>query len=319
LPIAPSDYFRETHELLNILVTGAGGFIGSALVPLLQRRGNAVTRWPSSSDATFDLANTGAQASWVNALRGIDVVVHLAAHVHQMQSTAVTDALMQRINRDGTLQLARAALTVGVRRFIFISTAKVFGEGEDGPYRPDSNANPQDAYALSKWQAEQSLQQLVADTAMELVIIRPPLVYGTAAGANFARLRRLAQLPLPLPIQSIHNRRDMIGIDNLIDLIALCTRAPAAAKAIWLCSDGAAYSLADVLRTLRRTLKMPPLLFSIPPHWVEKIAEMGLGSAAAQRLLGNFELDITKTRERLQWSPPFSMQTILQKTPEIYP
>lgn len=302
---------------LNILVTGARGFIGRALVPLLVQQSHAVSRWPTGNPI-FDLGNdvSEAHASWANELRGIDVVVHLAAHVHRMQPTTSTASLMQRINRDGTVHLAQAALAAGVRRFIFISTAKVLGEGEDGPYHFDSQANPQDSYAVSKWQAEQGLRQLVAGTAMELVVIRPPLVYGPDAGANFARLRRLARLPLPLPIKGIHNRRDMIGIDNLIDLIALCTHARAAADGSWLCADDASYSLAEVVCTLRCAMNMRPLLFFMPPRWITKIAEMGLGRAAAARLFGNFELDTNRTRELLQWSPPLSMQTIMQKTSE---
>lgn len=268
--------------------------------------------WPSAQ-AVFDLSNENALTQWVEKLHGIDVVVHLAAYVHQLKTTPANNSLAMRINRDGTLRLANAALAAGVRRFVFVSTAKVFGEGAQTPYHLSSEATPHDAYACSKWEAEQALRHLTEGTPMELVIIRPPLVYGPHAGANFARLQRLARLPLPLPIKAIANRRDMIGIDNLVDFIALCTRAPAAAGGTWLCSDSNAYSLAQVVSTLRRALGLPPLLFYTPARWVEKFAEWILGAAAAQRLFGSFELDITETRALLQWSPPYSMLTIMRK------
>lgn len=297
----------------KLLITGAGGFIGRSIIPFLQHQGDCVACWPSAQTA-FNLCNEGAHADWIEKLRGIDVVVHLAAHVHQLTITPTNNSLAMRINRDGTLRLANAALAAGVKRFVFVSTAKVFGEGEHTPYHLNSAAAPHDEYASSKWEAEQGLLRLTKDTAMELVIIRPPLVYGADAGANFARLQQLARLPLPLPIQAIDNRRDMIGIDNLVDFIALCTRAPAAAGGTWLCSDGKAYSLAQVVTTLRRARGLPPLLFFAPASWVHACAKGILGAAAAQRLFGNFELDITATRAQLQWSPPHSMLAILRQT-----
>jgi UDP-glucose 4-epimerase len=276
-----------------------------------------VSRW-RSTDPTFDLGNSDALAAWVDTLRGADVVIHLAARVHQLNTSHASDFAQARsINRDGTLRLARAALAAGVRRFVFVSTVKIHGEGEHGPYNRDSAANPQDAYAVSKWEAEQGLQQLLGETAMELVVIRPPLVYGAAASANFARLQRLARLPLPLPIKSIDNRRDMIGIDNLIDFISLCARAPAAAGGNWLCSDGVAYSLPEVVTTLRRALNMPSMLFPAPAQWVAHSAEIVLGTPAAQRLFGNFEVDIEASRALLHWTPPHSMLSILQASSAV--
>ena len=306
------------NRTLKVTVTGASGFVGRALIPALARRGISPLRW-QRSEPLFDLANTSAQAyaKWIEALRDVDAVIHLAAHVHQLRPGHNTDAsLPMRINRDGALRLAGAALAAGVKRFVFISTAKVFGEGDTGPYRADSVANPQDAYARSKWEAEQGLREMLDGSAMELVIIRPPLVYGPGAGANFARLKQLADLPLPLPIGAVHNRRDMIGIDNLIDFIALCIRSPAAAGGTWLCSDGAAYSLADAVRTLRRARGRPARLFSVPVAWLIRCADFILGRAAGQRLFGNFELDIGATRAQLNWSPPHSMLAIMQKSKE---
>lgn len=318
IPIDQIALTTANKRNLKVVVTGSNGFVGRALTPVLAKSGVFTRRW-QSRDPLFDLstANEQSRAKWIEALRDVDVVVHLAAHVHQLQPERNADAsLPMRINCNGTLQLAEAALAAGVKRFLFISTAKVFGEGERGPYRSDSVAAPQDAYALSKWEAEQGLRQITFGKGMELVIIRPPLVYGPTAGANFARLKQLADIPLPLPIGAVCNRRDMIGIDNLIDLIVLCIHSPAAAGGTWLCSDGAAYSLADVVRTLRRARGMPELLFSVPAAWVVRCAEFILGSAASQRLFGNFELDISATCAQLRWSPPYSMLTIMQKEKE---
>ncbi|MDB6060250.1 MAG: wcaG [Verrucomicrobiaceae bacterium] len=295
----------------KILVTGAGGFVGRALIATLTEQNSAVSRWPSA-DPAFNFANADAKThtQWVRVLEGIDVVVHLAAHVHQPTLDDLN--LPMRVNRDGTLQLAAAAIAAGVKRFLFVSTAKVFGEGETGPYTTTSSPAPQDAYATSKWEAELGLRDLTANSTMELVIVRPPLVYGLGAGANFARLKQLAALPLPLPIGDIRNRRDMIGIDNLVDLLTLCIHSPDAVAGTWLCSDGTAYSLADVISILRRARSKSSLIFSVPGDWVVGASKHLLGMAVTRRLFGNFEVNIEQTRTQLHWSPPYSMLSILQ-------
>jgi UDP-N-acetyl-alpha-D-quinovosamine dehydrogenase len=289
----------------------------------LLRRGHLAVGWSRSTG--FDLTdsqldsneknsvNEGDSAEdWIQQLHGIDAVIHLAAHVHAGNNNSQIESERHRqINYLGTLRLAKAALTAGVRRFIFLSTAKVFGEGEDGPYSSLSPARPQDAYAQSKWEAEQGLRQLTDTTPMELVIIRPPLVYGPGVSANFARLIQLARLPLPLPLANIDNRRDMIGIDNLVDLVAACIDQPAAAGAVLLCSDGAPYSLGAVVENIRRAHGRPGNLFSLPAGWVSAVGGAVLGHAAARRLFGNFELDIAATCTTLGWRPQRDMTTIL--------
>ncbi|HEY3697834.1 MAG TPA: NAD-dependent epimerase/dehydratase family protein [Spongiibacteraceae bacterium] len=209
------------------------------------------------------------------------------------------------------MRLAAAARITGVKRFIFISTAKIFGEGADGPYRESSPANPGDAYSLSKWQAEQQLLQQGVGSAMEVVILRPPLVYGIDAGANFARLLQLARLPVPLPFAGIDNQRAMIGIDNLVDLIKLCISSPQAAERAWLCADDRVYSLASIITIIRRSLKMEPKLFRLP-FAVQQIIKAMLGTGMAARLYGDFALDCSATRQHLDWSPPYSMEQILR-------
>lgn len=300
---------------MRCTVTGAGGFIGRHLVEALRRRGHTVTGWSRQSGG-FDWAALppDAELRWVGQLQGCDAVIHLAGRAHVLDGAGEReDLLHQRINFEGTVRLADAARAAGVRRFIFLSTAKVFGEGEDGPYTPDSPPRPQDAYATSKWQAEQALGELAATGAMSATIVRPPLVYGPGVGANFARLASLARLPVPLPLAAVHNRRDLIALGNLIDLLALCLEHPAAANATLLCSDGHPYSLAELITHLRTAQGRPRRLFPLPSAWVEGLAGLALGAAGSRRLFGNFELDISATRTRLGWQPPLDMTTALRR------
>jgi UDP-glucose 4-epimerase len=306
---------KEGGQSRHCAITGATGFIGRALTSKLAGSDHAITGW-SSTSGWFDLADTSTDADfvWSRQLRGIDVLIHLAAHVHAGNDASQIEFERHRqINYLGTLRLAKAALAAGVRRFIFLSTAKVFGEGEDGPYSSLSQARPQDAYGQSKWEAEQGLRLLTDGTPMELVIIRPPLVYGPGVSANFARLIQLATLPLPLPLANIGNRRDMIGIDNLVDLIAVCIDSPAAAGQVLLCSDGAPYSLGDVIANIRRAQGKRANLFGLPAKWVSTASAAALGPAAARRLFGNFELDISATCAALEWRPQLDMATILNQ------
>lgn len=298
---------------MHCTITGAGGFIGRNLTEALTRRGIATTGWGRAS-GWFDLAAPPRDAEdiWARQLQATEVVVHLAGRAHVRGGTLEHETeLHRRINFEGTVRLARAAQAAGVRRFIFLSSAKVLGEGGDGPYTANSRANPQDAYAHSKWQAEQALLDMAAGGAMDVTIIRPPLVYGPGVGANFERLVRLAGLPVPLPLAAIDNRRDLIGIDNLVDLIRVCLDHPGARNATLLCSDGQACSLADLLTHIRAALGRPRWLFSVPAPWIELPARALMGPAAASRLFDDFELDISATCEALGWRPPFSMPAML--------
>lgn len=291
-------------------VTGASGFIGRALIPHLRSSGHHVTAWPRLS--AFDLAcdaTTAAPAQWITQLRDVDVVVHLAGLAHQRQD-ARDDEDYFSINRDGTLRLAAAAHAAGVKRFIFMSSAKVFGEGGDTIYCESSQPAPQDAYAKSKWQAEQLLVERFAQK-MELVILRPPLVYSSDAKANFANLLRLAKLPIPLPFADINNRRALIGLDNLVDLIALCLTSSHAVGETWLCADSTTYSLADIVAAIRRAHDRKPHLFHLPQPLLAA-AQRLLGTSMSARLFGNFQMDCSKTYATLNWTPRFSMEQILR-------
>jgi len=295
---------------LHCLVTGATGFVGRALVPHLRAIGHEVTAWPRSG--IFDLAGTPTDTTstkWIAQLRGVDTVVHLAGLAHQQRGTQARENYF-RLNRDGTLRLAAAARAAGVKRFIFLSSVKVFGEGGAAIYNELSQPTPRDAYAESKWQAEQLLTERFAQT-MELVILRPPMVYGRAAKANFANLMRLAQLPIPLPFAGIDNRRALIGLDNLIDLIALCLTSPDAAGKTLLCADAKLYSLPDIITAIRHALNRDSHLFRLPKP-VLRVFEALLGSSASTRLFGDFQVDCSNTCAALGWTPPFSMEQILR-------
>lgn len=299
--------------MTSCLVTGAGGFIGRALIPNLRKAGYGVSTWPRH-DPLFDLEINGIEqeppTAWIQYLQNIDVVVHLAALAHQNTNRVERERYF-RLNRNGTLRIAAAARIAGVKRFIFMSTAKIFGEGANGPYDELSPANPGDVYSLSKWQAEQQLLQLSAGSEMEVVILRPPLVYGIGAKANFARLLQIARLPVPLPFAGIDNRRAMIGIDNLVDLIKLCILSPKAAGRAWLCADDRMYSLSSVFTIIRRSFEMEPKLFRLP-FALQQIIKTMLGPGVSARLYGDFALDCSATRQHLDWLPPYSMEQILR-------
>jgi nucleoside-diphosphate-sugar epimerase len=295
---------------MRCLVTGASGFIGRALISHLQARGHEVAAWPRSG--IFDLANTAADAflaEWVALLRDIDVVVHLAGLAHQIKNFPSSERYF-RINRDGTLQLAAAAHKAGVKRFIFLSSAKIFGEGGDTTYNESSMPAPQDPYAESKWQAEQLLLDQFAQR-LELVILRPPLVYGRHAKANFGNLLRLARLPIPLPFAGIDNRRALIGIDNLVDLIERCLTSRQAVGKSWLCADSVLYSLADIVTAIRCAHDRKPELFRLP-RFLFSFAQKLLGPSKSARLFGDFRMDCRDTYTQLDWIPPYSMEQILR-------
>jgi nucleoside-diphosphate-sugar epimerase len=301
---------------MRVLITGATGFVGQSLAHALQSHGHDVVRatrqpQPNSVLVTSIDANT----DWRNALRGCDAVVHLAARVHQMRD-ASEDPLadFRRVNTQGTIRLAQQAHTAGVRRFLFLSSIKVNGEEGVRPYRAVDPPHPQDAYGMSKWEAEQGLRQLAAQTNMETVIIRPPLVYGPGAKANFHNMMRWLHRGVPLPLASVtDNRRSLVALDNLVDLLITCLDHPAAANQTFLASDGEDLSTADLLRRLGRAMGHPARLFHVPTALLQTGARL-LGKVhTAQRLLGSLQVDIDHTRRTLGWTPLISVDEGLRR------
>ncbi|MBQ1557109.1 MAG: SDR family oxidoreductase [Pseudomonas sp.] len=261
-----------------------------------------------------DFANS---LSWGLLLQGQDVVIHCAARVHVMHDTS-TDPLAEfrKVNREDTLNIARQAAMAGVQRFIFISSIKVNGEGTapNQPYKADDASAPLDPYGVSKMEAEQGLRELAAETGMEVVIIRPTLVYGPGVKANFLNMMRWLHKGVPLPFGAIHNRRSLVALDNLADLIVTCIDHPAAANQTFLVSDGEDLSTTELLRRMAAALGKPARLLPVPSRLLEAAAALLGKQALSQRLCGSLQVDIGKTRELLDWTPPVSVDEALRKT-----
>lgn len=297
---------------MKILVTGAEGFIGRELVEVLKQNGiNVVAATRGLKHGFFATGDISSTTDWRSGLKGCDVVVHLAARVHQGNERAADPLLaFRQVNVDGTLNLARQAAEAGVRRFLFLSSIKVNGEATriGHPFTVDDVPSPQDAYSISKWEAEQNLRKMAFDTALEMVFIRSPLVYGVGAKGNFASMVNCLARGIPLPLGAvIHNRRSLVSLGNLIDLIVTCLDHPAASNRTFLISDGEDLSTADLLRRLAIAMGKPARLFSVPPSWLQVVASLVGKPDIARRLLGNLQVEISYTCRTLRWTPPISV------------
>ena len=253
---------------------------------------------------------------WVKHLTSINVIIHLAAKLHFTKDVH-SDSLSsyRETNVNGTLNLARQAVVAGVRRFIFVSSIKVNGEQTlpGKPFTADDLPAPEDAYGISKFEAEQGLMALAKETGMEVVIIRPPLVYGPGVKGNFASMMKLVKSGIPLPLGAIHNQRSLVAIDNLVNLIVTCIDHPVAANQVFLVSDGEDLSTSDLLRRLAKAAGVSSRLIPVPARWLEMGLNMWGKRLIAQRLLGSLQVDISKTRELLGWVPPVSVDEGLKR------
>ncbi len=308
---------------MSWLITGGTGFVGQALtrralaegkdVRLALRRPAEHTKAPGVVVGQID-----GQTRWQAALDGVDTVFHLAARVHVMNEKA-SDPLtaFRDVNTAGTLHLARQAAATGVRRLVFLSSVKVNGEqtAPGQPFTADQPARPEDPYGQSKWEAEQGLQAVGAATGLEVVIIRPPLVYGPGVKANFAALLRAVDRGWPLPLASVTgNRRSLVALDNLVDLLMTCADHPAAAHQTFLVSDGEDLSTAGLLLHMANALDRSPRLLPLPPALL-RLGAAALGrKAVVQRLLDNLQVDITATRQTLGWQPPITVDEGMRRT-----
>lgn len=304
--------------LSGILVTGANGFVGSALCRTLRAQGADVlgaVRGHAGAGA-IAVGDLDGNTDWRAALTGRTVVVHLAARVHVMDDRAGDPlAAYRTVNVDATVNLARQAHAAGVRRFVFVSSIKVNGEATYGrPFRADDAAAPVDPYGQTKLEAERALQALAAQTGMELVIVRPPLVYGPGVKANFANLLNLVDRGVPLPLGAVRNARSMVALDNLVDLLIVCTRHPAAAGQVFLASDGIDLSTAELVRMMGRAMNKRVLLVPVP------VALMRLGAALlgkrglVDRLAGSLQVDSSPARDLLAWTPVLTPQQGVDRT-----
>jgi nucleoside-diphosphate-sugar epimerase len=311
--------------LETVLVTGASGFVGSALCPHLRKRGfvvreaNRLSASARRDEFALDRGLDG-DTDWSGALAGVDLVVHLAARVHVMRESA-HDPLgeFRRTNVAGTERLAHAAAAAGVRRLVYLSSVKVHGDRSfAAPLSEDDLPAPEDAYGISKWEAENVLHRVAQETGIEVTILRPPLVYGPGVKANFRRIMGLAASGLPLPFASTENRRSLIFVGNLADAITRCLDHPAAAGETFLVSDGMDLSTPALVAGLRHALGMPSRLFRCPPALLGAVATLAHKEAEASRLLDSLRVDITKISTLLSWQPAFTVEQGIRMTCQDY-
>lgn len=311
----------------SVFLTGATGFVGSAVMRrLVADEVSVKVAVRSGSDRVEDGAHvvrfdSFEAADWREHLVGVDSVVHCAARVHVMNDTE-TDPLasFRKVNVEGTLHLARQAVEAGVRRFVFISSIKVNGEGTQPgkPYTADDCPEPRDPYGVSKMEAEQGLRELASHTAMDVVIIRPVLVYGPGVKANFLNMMRWLDKGIPLPFGAIHNSRSLVAVENLVDLIVTSLVHPQAANQTFLVSDGEDLSTTQLLRRMANALGKSARLLPVP-SWMLVCAANVLGKRSlSQRLCGSLAVDIGKTRSLLQWTPPVSVDSALEVAAKHY-
>lgn len=307
----------------RVLVTGASGFVGGRLLERLAAENRAAVAavrrriGPPGDVPAVVIDDIDRHTDWSAALGGCEVVVHTAARVHMMRDAAPDPlAAFRRVNVEGTLNLARQAASAGVRRFVFVSSIKVNGEATlpGRPFRANDPPAPADPYGVSKLEAEQGLFVLARDSGMEVVVVRPVLVYGPGVGANFLSMMRWLRRGLPLPLGALGNRRSLLALDNLVDLLVHCLDHPAAAGAVFLASDGEDLSTPDLLRRLGVALGRPARLLPAPPAFLQAGATLLGRRALAQRLCGSLQVDSTATRERLDWTPPLSVNAALELT-----
>ena len=314
---------------MRVLLTGASGFVGRAVQTRLIADGEhelrcALRQLPSSIGSGFETTlapSLGDNADWSAALSGVDGVIHCAARVHVMHEQAADPlAEFRRANVEGTLRLARQAVEAGVRRFVFVSSIKANGEqtrlGE--AFCADDEAKPCDPYGISKLEAEQALLALGRETGLEVVIVRPPLIYGPGVKANFLSMMRWLRRGVPLPLGAIDNKRSLVALDNLVDLLVHCLVHPAATGQCFLVSDGEDLSTSELLRRLGAALGRPVRLLPVPQGCIEGTARLLRRADLSQRLCGSLQVDIEKTRQLLGWTPPVSVDKALADTARYF-
>ena len=316
---------QPSTEKPCVLITGATGFVGSRLAAFLSDQFPgvdlrlAVRHRPDElqvpsvvpAGSIEVVGDINPHTNWTNSLVGVDVVIHLAARVHVMNDVAL-DPLEEYRNANtlATIHLAEEAAKAGVKRFIYLSSIKVNGE-ETNPgqsYSEDSTPAPIDPYGVSKWEAELGLEKVCAQTGMEFVIIRPPLVYGPGVKANFQKLMGLVAKGLPLPLGAVHNQRSMLALDNLVSFIVEAIKNPLAANQRFLLSDGEDVSTSQLLKLIAKGMNKSIWLLPVPAFILRGVAQMLGASAAADRLLGSLQIDSSKGRQLLQWQPPLSVE-----------
>lgn len=303
-----------------VLLTGATGFVGNAvLTQLIQQSGVSVRTYGrrapislpffSTKNLTHVIGELGASADYTFALQSVDVVIHCAAQAHIGKKTIDRQAKYNKVNCDGTLKLAHQAIDAGVKRFVFISSIGVNGgHNQQGPFKYDDVAVPWDEYTQSKYAAELGLRQLAKETGLEVVIIRPPLVYGANAPGNFGKLIHVVRHGRCLPLGAIHNQRSFVALDNLVDLIITCIDHSHAANQTFLVSDDEDISTTQLLEMMTQAAGKSPRLLPVPMSWLRLAGKLTGKQAVIERLCGNLQVDISHTKVTLGWQPPISVE-----------
>ena len=309
---------------MNILVTGATGFIGNEVVLALRKHSLKLVSRKGITDSVHDSyeKDISGKTSFYNCLEGVETIVHTAARVHQLQDKkgeGGTD--YYKVNREGTLNLARQAANSGVGHFVFLSSIKVNGENTapGKAFSPFDKPAPTDHYARSKYEAETGLLEISKETGMNVSIIRPPLVYGPGVKANFAMLLRAVKMGLPLPVGSATNKRSLVSIWNLVDLIVTCIEQQALQTGVYLVSDGDDLSTPELIRLMYKALGKKPRLISVDPRVIKGITLIVGKQLVFERLYGSLQADISETRDMLDWSPPLTVYESLIRTVQHKP
>ena len=306
---------------MKALVTGASGFVGKSLISALFNAGYSICAATRDSNVlikntevvTVDEINN--DTDWSSALLNVDVVIHLAARVHVMDEYVKNSlAEFRRVNVQGTRHLAESAAKAGVKRFVFVSSVKVNGDHTILPYTELDEPSPQDAYGVSKWEAEQVLQKILVQTKMEVVIVRPPLVYGAGVKGNFAQMIKVLHKGIPLPLASVKNLRSFIYVENLVDALILCATHPNAAGQTYLVCDGQDISTPDLLRKLSSAAGRLARLLPLPLALMRLAGRLFGKSDQIDKLVGSLQVDSSKIRRELGWKPPFTLDEGLKET-----
>jgi UDP-4-keto-D-QuiNAc 4-reductase len=307
--------------MTRVLVTGATGFVGSVLCELLAQSGYVVRAalrsersLPGCIAEKVVTGDIGAAADLGAALAGVDAVIHAAARTHVLHDSPRNAELYTQVNARGTVLLAQAAAQAGVRRFVYLSSVKVNGEETARAYSADDEPCPQGAYGVSKWLGEKGLQEVASTTGLQAAIVRPPLVYGPGVGANFLRLLRWVDSGWPLPLGGISNRRSLVSVWNLCDLLARALTHPAAAGRVWMVSDGDDLSTVELIGRLATLMGRRVRLLPVPVGALRALAAVMGRAAEIDRLCGSLRVDITPTRRVLEWTPPVPLAEGLART-----
>jgi UDP-glucose 4-epimerase len=302
----------------SLLITGVGGFLGGKLASTIGHGvGGVIRRSQLDSYSNYLCMEINSSTDYADCLDSREVIIHCAARVHLMNDTSPHPlSSFREVNTAGTLNLARQAAQAGVKRFIYISSIKVNGSSTVSGCRFTSNDihKPDDPYGISKAEAETGLLLIAKETKMEVVIIRPPLVYGPRVRGNFLNLLKLSKLPIPLPFGLINNKRSMVYLDNLVDLIITCIDHPDAVNRIFLVSDGDDLSLARLLTLIRISMNKSPLLLPVPIGLFKLLGMLFGKSAIVERLIGNLQVDSSDAKALLNWQPPYTVEQGIKAT-----